>query len=145
MAAPSLPLSHPSSVTSTLSIAGRAGHASTPSAMLDGFACHARGVELASSEPLRVHARVRSKRVHDVHLRAEHGRLVVACTCPARSLGLVVCKHVWAALLEIDRHGGLSDLRRTRGPLVVEPREPPSEAARSKETTRPKKRAAKRR
>jgi len=106
---------------SSLSIAGRAGHAFTPHAMMEGFACHARGVELPSSGPARVHARVRSKRVHDVHLRAERGQLVVACSCPARSLGLDVCKHVWAALLEVDRHNALGDLRTARGPLVVEP------------------------
>jgi hypothetical protein len=89
--------------------------------MMQGFACHARGVELPTSAPSRVHARVRSKRVHDVHLRAERGKLVVACSCPARSFGLDVCKHVWAALLEVDRHDGLADLRGSRGPLVVEP------------------------
>ena len=107
--------------TSSLSIAGRAGHAFTPHAMMQGFACHARGVELPASGPSRVHARVRSKRVHDVHLRAERGKLLVACSCPARSFGLDVCKHVWAALLEVDRHDGLADLRGSRGALVVEP------------------------
>ena len=71
------------------------------------------------SAPGRVHARVRSKRIHDVLLRAEGGRLVVACTCPARSFGLDVCKHAWAALLEVDRLDGLSERRKTRGPLVV--------------------------
>ena len=104
---------------SALSIAGRAGHAFTPHAMMQGFTCHARGVELAASTPGRAHARVRSKRLHDVLLRVEDGRLVVACTCPARSFGLDVCKHAWAALLEVDRQDGLSDLRKTRGPLVV--------------------------
>ncbi len=104
---------------SALSIAGRAGHAFTPHAMMQGFTCHARGVELAASDPGRAHARVRSKRLHDVLLRVEDGRLVVACTCPARSFGLDVCKHAWAALLEVDRQDGLSALRKTRGPLVV--------------------------
>lgn len=104
---------------SALSIAGRAGHAFTPHAMMQGFTCHARGVELAASAPARAHARVRSKRLHDVLLRVEDGRLVVACTCPARSFGLDVCKHAWAALLEVDRQDGLSALRKTRGPLVV--------------------------
>ena len=125
---------------STLSIAGRAGHAFTPHAMMEGFACHARGVELPAAGPARVHARVRSKRVHDVHLHAEKGRLLVSCTCPARSFGLDVCKHVWAALLEVDRHDALGDLRTARGLLVVEasplpPAGPPDveEAKRSRE------------
>jgi SWIM zinc finger len=88
--------------------------------MMQGLVCHARGVELATAGAARVHARVRSKRIHDVLLRADRGRLIVACTCPARSFGLDVCKHAWAALLEVDRHDGLSDLRKTHGPLVVE-------------------------
>lgn len=103
-----------------LAIAGRAGHAFTPHAMMQGFVCHARGVELTASGAARVHARVRSKRVHDVLLRAERGRLSIACTCPARTYGLDFCKHAWAALLEIDRQDALGDLRTTRGPLVVE-------------------------
>ena len=104
---------------SALSIAGRAGRAFTPHAMMQGFTCHARGVELAASTPGRPHARVRSKRLHDVLLRVDDGRLGGPCTCPARSFGLDVCKHAWAALLEVDRQDGLSDLRKTRGPLVV--------------------------
>jgi len=59
--------------------------------------------------------------VHDVHLRAEQGRLLIACSCPALSLGIDLCKHAWAALLEVDRQDALSDLRSSRGPLVVEP------------------------
>lgn len=137
---------------STLSIAGRAGHAFTAHAMMEGFACHARGVEMPAAGPARVHARVRSKRVHDVHLRAEKGRLLVSCSCPARSFGLEVCKHVWAALLEVDRHDALGELRTTRGLLVVEASPlPPAgrpdveeakrshEAAGSRPTTKPAK------
>ncbi|MBX3215912.1 MAG: hypothetical protein KF850_27985 [Labilithrix sp.] len=107
--------------------------------MVQGFACHARGVELVASGTTRVHARVRSKRTHDVHLRAEGGRLLVACTCPARSFGLDACKHAWATLLEVDRQEALTALRGARGPLVVEaaphrpaeaaPREVPPPAA----------------
>lgn len=104
----------------SISVAGRAGHAFEPHAMLQGFACHARGVELTYSTSTHVRARVRSKRMHDVELRSDHGRLVIACSCPARSLGLEVCKHAWAALLEVDRQGGLDDLRWTRGALVVD-------------------------
>jgi hypothetical protein len=126
MVASSIILTPVPTPTSSLSIAGRAGHAFTPHAMMQGFACHARGVELPTSGPSRVHARVRSKRVHDVHLRAERGKLVVACSSPARSFGLEVCKHVWAALLEVDRHDGLADLRGSRGPLVVEPAPAPA-------------------
>jgi len=103
-----------------LSIAGRAGHKFTPPTMVQGFVCHARGVEIQQSSRTRVVARVRSKRVYDVDLRAVNGRLVVGCKCPARSFGLEVCKHAWAALLEIDRKGGLEALREDIGTLAVE-------------------------
>jgi hypothetical protein len=128
MVASSISLQPTPSPTSALSIAGRAGHAFTPQAMLQGFVCQTRGVELVASGPSRVHARVRSKRVHDVHLRAEHGKLLVACSCPARSFGIDVCKHAWAALLEVDRQDALADLRKSRGPLIVEPSPPPPAA-----------------
>lgn len=114
-----------SSPLSVLAIAGRAGHAFTPQAMMQGFACHAKGVELVAAGDARVHARVRSKRIHDVLLRAEEGRLVVACTCPARSLGIDFCKHAWAALLEIDRQDALAALRCSNGPLQVDIATPP--------------------
>jgi uncharacterized Zn finger protein len=89
--------------------------------MVQGFACHARGVELCETTATHVRARVRSKRLHDVDLRATAGRLVIGCSCPARSFGLDVCKHAWAALLEIDRKGGLEDLRAGPGVLPVDP------------------------
>jgi len=118
LAPPSLSPALPS--PTAISVAGRAGPAFTTHAMMQGFACHSRGVELLVSAAARVHARVRSKRIHDVWLRAERGRLIIACSCPARSLGLDVCKHAWAALLEVDRQVALSDLRAARGALVVE-------------------------
>jgi hypothetical protein len=117
---------------SLLSIAGRAGHAFTAPAMMQGFVCHARGVELVSNSHARVHARVRSKRTHDVLLRAEDGRLSIGCTCVARTYGLDFCKHAWAALLEVDRQDGLGDLRRTRGPLRVDVAPPAPDASPAK-------------
>jgi hypothetical protein len=89
--------------------------------MVQGFACHARGVEIQIASNTHVVARVRSKRTYDVDLRAVDGRLVVGCKCPARSYGLDVCKHAWAALLEVDRKGGLEALREKTGTLIVEP------------------------
>jgi hypothetical protein len=103
-----------------MSLAGRAGYKFEPPTMLQGFACHGRGVELCEATPKHVRARVRSKRVHDVDLHARGGRLVVGCSCPARSFGQTVCKHVWAALLEVDRQGGLEDLHAVKGMLPVD-------------------------
>ncbi len=107
--------------------------------MIKGFACHARGVEILQTGRAHVRARVRSKRTYEVDLRAEGGRLLIACSCPARSMGIAACKHAWAALLEVDRQGGLEDLRGTRGILRVEPapEQAPSEAEPSRETAPP--------
>lgn len=126
MAAPSSPpASSPSNVLQprgvATSIADRVAHAFTPHAMVQGFASHEKGVETVSSTVDRFFARVRSKRTHEVSLRADAGRLVIACSCPARSLGLKGCKHAWAALLEVDRSAGLGQLRdSTRSPLAVD-------------------------
>jgi hypothetical protein len=105
--------------TSLLSLAGRAGHRFIPHVMVQGFACYIRGVEVVSASDRHVHARVRSKRTHDVDLRADGGKLLVACTCPKQSLELAVCKHAWAALLEVDRGTSLAGLRADRGIIAV--------------------------
>lgn len=130
-----------SSSSPTGSIAGRAGHRFEVHTMLQGFACHARGVEIVETGPAHVRARVRSKRTHEVELRADGGRLLVGCSCPARSMGIAACKHAWAALLEVDRQGGLEDLRGMRGVLPVEPApeptEEPEERGGSKQSKKP--------
>lgn len=94
--------------------------------MIAGFACHARGVELSAFDGKSAHAIVKSKRAHTVDFRISSGKLLVRCSCPAESMGVHPCKHTWAALLEIDKQGGLADLRTRRGALVLE-REPPEE------------------
>lgn len=87
--------------------------------MIAGFACHARGVEIEAADAKSARAVVKSKRVHTVDLRAKDGTLAAQCSCPADEMGTFPCKHVWAALLEIDKLGGLADLRAKRGPLTV--------------------------
>jgi hypothetical protein len=109
-----------------LSIAGRVGHAFEVQTMIAGFACHARGVELSAFDGKSAHAIVKSKRAHTVDFRISNGKLLVKCSCPAESMGVHPCKHTWAALLEIDKQGGLADLRTKRGALVLE-REAPEE------------------
>ncbi len=125
------------------SISGRAGHAFTVHTMIEGFACHARGVELTKRESRHAEARVRGKRLHDVALdvQIDKGRLAVTCSCAAESMG-IVCKHAWAALLEVDREGGLEDVASIRGVLPVvamrkEDRAEPAPALKSKSTPPP--------
>jgi len=104
----------------SISVAGRVGHAFAPPAMLKGFECHARGVELLDTATDHVVARVRGPRPQDVDLRVASGRLVIKCTCPSDSMTPDPCRHAWAALLEIDKQGLLDDLRTKRGPAPVE-------------------------
>lgn len=88
--------------------------------MLAGFGCHARGVELVNGDDRSAQASVRGKRSHTVDFRVADGKLLVKCSCPAESMGVVPCKHAWAALLEIDRQGALASLRTKRGLLALE-------------------------
>jgi uncharacterized Zn finger protein len=45
--------------------------------------------------------------------------LQVACTCPVFALGRDACRHVWAALVAIDRATHAAHLARLRGPRRV--------------------------
>jgi hypothetical protein len=114
------PSSSPS-VAGLVSIAGRAGHAFSPHKMVHGFACHARGIDIQTRTSTEVRARLRAKPEHVIEVRAVDGHLTVECSCVARALDVATCLHEWAVLLEIDRTGGLEELRRAPGTLVVTP------------------------
>jgi len=95
--------------------------------MLHGFALHANGrVAIAEEGKRLVLAQVSAGdgdprgRVENVRLEARSERLVVGCSCPARSLGLSTCKHTWAVLLEADLRCALDDLRGSGKPLHVD-------------------------
>lgn len=105
-----------------VSIADRAGHAFPPHTIVHGFTHQTRGdVEIAEMTTVAVVAKIRGARTETVTLRENTGALLAGCTCPARSLGLDVCKHQWATLLEADRLGGLSGLRTAVTKLDVRP------------------------
>jgi hypothetical protein len=113
-------------------IADRAGKSFPLHAHTEGFARWKTGaVSIEEETATSVVAKVRGQRTRDVVLRDEKGRLLVGCSCPARTFELPGCKHAWAALLEIDRRGALPNLRTTRASLPVAfleaPTEPPAE------------------
>lgn len=54
-----------------------------------------------------------------VDLRAVGRELHVACTCPVFALGLHACRHVWAALVAIDRAPSSGHLSRLRRPVSM--------------------------
>ncbi|MBX3229931.1 MAG: SWIM zinc finger family protein [Labilithrix sp.] len=127
-----------------VSVAGRVGHAFAPPAMLKGFECHTRGVELLDTSRDHVRARVRGPRPQEVDLTVDRGRLLIKCTCPSESMTPDPCRHAWAALLEIDRQGLLDDLREKRGPARVDTtRDEPAPARPAKKKAAAKKKRSK--
>lgn len=88
-----------------------------------GFGYFARdAVVLSRVTEDEVDAVVRGQRTHDVTLKAKaagFGELLASCTCTPASLGTNPCRHLWAAILEIDRRGALACLRRSAGTLLL--------------------------
>ena len=104
----------------SVTLADRAGPSFHAHAHAQGYARWRRGLVVIDEEsPTAVTATVRGPRPRHIRLEAEGSRLLVHCTCPARTLERPGCKHVWAALLEVDRRGALRCLRSTAGPLRV--------------------------
>lgn len=109
-------------MSARFSIADRVGHAFQPPTISQGFAAWFKGgVHVSHASDRAFHAKVHGKRVAEVKIVYEAGRLHTSCTCVAKSLGLDVCKHLWAALLEADRSGALGGLRSSRAPLAITP------------------------
>jgi hypothetical protein len=107
-------------------IADRAGKSFPLHAHTEGFARWKSGAVAIQTETITsVAAKVRGQRTRDVVLQEAEGRLLVSCTCPARTFELPGCKHAWATLLEADRRGALPNLRSTRTPLKIAFLEPP--------------------
>jgi hypothetical protein len=102
------------------SIADRVARTFPPLACVRGFRYFARrGVTLSNVCESGVDAEVKGKRTQQVRLRVDAGRLAAGCTCAAKLLGPATCKHVWAALLEVDREGALPTLRSTQRVLAL--------------------------
>lgn len=127
-----------------ITIADRAGKSFPLHAHTEGYARWKSGsVAIEHESPRAIQAKVRGDQTRDVRLQEQDGRLLVQCTCPARTYETPGCKHVWATLLEVDRRGALGGLRGARTPLAVaflEPK-PADEPAKEpvKETAKPSK------
>jgi hypothetical protein len=133
------------------SIADRVARAFPPLACVRGFRYFARRrVELSNVSERALDAEVKGKRMQQVKLRIEDGRLAAACTCAAKVLGPATCRHVWATLLEVDRQGAFANLRGTQRVLALgvldgprPKRKAPASASAPAETTAPSKTARK--
>jgi uncharacterized Zn finger protein len=108
-----------------VSIADRVARSFPPLACVHGYGYFSsRHVQLAVRSETEVDADVKGKRTQSVKLRIEDGRLGASCTCAAEICGPAACRHVWAALLEVDRQGALGSLRSSQRVLalaVIEP------------------------
>ncbi|MDB4935424.1 MAG: hypothetical protein JWP87_2396 [Labilithrix sp.] len=113
-------LARPPPAVKRTSIADRVARTFPPLACVRGFRYFTRrAVTLANVSESGVDAEVRGKRIQHVRLRVADGRLAAGCTCAAKLLGPATCKHVWAALLEVDREVALPGLRSTQRALVL--------------------------
>ena len=122
---------NPIRTTAPITIADRAGRTFPLHAHTQGYARWKSGsVTIEQESPRAIQAKVRGDQTRDVRLQEQDGRLLVQCTCPARTYETPGCKHVWATLLEVDRRGALGGLRAARTPLAVAFLEPkPADAA----------------
>lgn len=106
-------------------LADRVGMHFSPNACVLGFGYFVKkAVTLVDVAAARIEASVRGQKNRRVSLEATtsgFGELRVSCTCSPGSLEPRACRHVWAVLLEIDRVGALTDLRRTRRVLSLAP------------------------
>ena len=104
----------------TVTLADRVARAFPPLACVRGFRYFASGrVEVVTITDDAVDAAVKGKRLQQVRLRIEDGRVATGCTCCAKLMGPAACKHVWAALLEVDRRGAFASLRTTARVLLL--------------------------
>lgn len=147
---PPPPAAHPPHAP-RISLADRVARAFPPLACVRGFRSFTNDrVEIVSLSEVALDAVVKGKRAQTVRLRIENGRLAASCTCCAKLMGPAACKHVWAALLEIDRRGAFESMRTTQRALALapmdapppRPKKPAKEAAETK--TRPSPAAKKR-
>jgi hypothetical protein len=126
------------STTHALPITLRVGHAFPQHAMLAGYACFLRGVQLSKPREGEVLARIAAPLTFQVRLRAQHKALAIACTCHASSDPREACEHAWAALLALDGANELRELRMSAEPLRVELTATPASTAENlAETSKP--------
>ncbi|MDB4945075.1 MAG: hypothetical protein JWP97_4609 [Labilithrix sp.] len=115
-----------------INVADRVARSFPPTACVVGYQYFARKrVDLLSVSASAIEAEVKGKRTHRASLRAAGGKLAAACTCTASLVGPAACRHVWAALLEVDRQSLFESLRATERSLPLDVVEAKVESARA--------------
>jgi len=101
-------------------IAGRVGHSFEVKTMIKGFGVHARGMTVTASgeKSATVETAPLRGRSFIVTFRAGKVGLIAGCSCSTPQAERP-CRHMWAALLEIDKQGGLTAFRMRRGPITL--------------------------
>jgi len=72
-----------------------------------------RVVKVVDSDARHLFAEVKGSQPYDVRLTYDDGKLLVFCSCPYFA-DYGQCKHLWAAVIEADRRGALSDALEAR-------------------------------
>ncbi|MGB8537200.1 MAG: SNF2-related protein, partial [Acidobacteriaceae bacterium] len=67
-------------------------------------------VEIQSGSPSEMDAQVLGSELYNVWLKWSNGALTVGCDCPFFEEHGNLCKHIWAAILEADEQGYLSEV-----------------------------------
>ncbi len=99
----------------------RAAPTFSPQACLGGYVLFAKGgvtVDVLARERAVVTVRGKRSRIVEVSVGEAHVR--ASCTCSPSTAPFAPCRHVWAALLELDRREAFPALLATRGRVRVE-------------------------
>lgn len=98
----------------------RAARAFSPRACLEGYALFVKSAVVVDRlQDGKAIVTVQGKRSRVVELRAESEELHASCTCIPSTLPLAPCRHLWAALLELDRRDAFPALQGTRGRVTI--------------------------
>jgi len=80
-------------------------------------------VKVLDASPSHLRGSVTGGSEYDVHLTVEGNALLIGCDCPYYE-DRGPCKHLWAAILEADRRGALTDAFNARRLKVIDDLEP---------------------
>src|SRR5688572_24626933 len=74
-----------------------------------GEAYHARGAVVhVDGDAWKADALVRGTRPYRVKLRLDNTTVTASCECPFYADRGIICKHIWAALIDVEERGLLS-------------------------------------
>ena len=101
-------------------LADRAAHAFAPQACILGYTIFRKErLEVEDLGAARARLAGKGAKARRVEVRAAGEALEASCSCAPEALPMAPCRHLWAALLELDRREAFPAVRGCRGKLVV--------------------------